>query len=147
MAESKQYRPGMVHRLSDYFMTRFERELEKLRAEINTASTTPNSANPASTAPSQATSPSFKPMEDAPDGDSSTGVSTGQSQQTQLNTLANAGLKPALGLSNSPLALGPTNMSEGSGSSGQAGQVERLDLDGSTGTSLGVGESRKDRKR
>jgi hypothetical protein len=119
--------------------------LEKLRKEINTASSTPNSANPASTAPSQATSPSFKPMEDAPDGESSTGLSTGQSQQTQLNTLANAGLKPALGLSKSPLALGPTDMSEVAGNGGQSGQLEQLDLDNSARTSLDVAESRKDR--
>lgn len=77
--------------------------------------------------------------------DSSAGPSTGNSQQTQLNTLANAGLKPALGLSNSPLTLGPTDMSERTENEGESGQVEQLDLDGSARTSLNVGESRKDR--
>ncbi|KAJ9106545.1 hypothetical protein QFC20_004037 [Naganishia adeliensis] len=129
----------------EVFGRKFERELEKLRKEINTASSTPNSANAPSTAPSQASSPSFKGTADVTEQDSSAGPSTGNSQQTQLNTLANAGLKPALGLSNSPLTLGPTDMSEAAGKEGRSGQVEQLDLDGSARTSLDVGESRKDR--
>lgn len=106
---------------------RFERELEKLRKEINTTSSTPTSVS----MPSQPSSPLQKASEDAP--------STAQSHQTQLNTLANAGLRPALGLSNSPLALGPTDVAE------EVGTGDRLDLGQSASSAVDGEESRKDR--
>ena len=81
--------------------------------------------------PSQPTSPLQKASEDVP--------STAQSHETQLNTLANAGLRPALGLSNSPLALGPTNVAE------EVGTEDRLDLGRSATSAVDGEESRKDR--
>ncbi|GHJ85090.1 hypothetical protein NliqN6_1492 [Naganishia liquefaciens] len=109
----------------EVFGRKFERELEKLRKEINTTSSTPNSVG----MPSQPSSPLQKPSDAA--------SSTPQSHETQLNTLANAGLRPALGLSNSPLALGPTSTEAETG--------ERLHLGESAASTMDIAESRKDR--
>jgi hypothetical protein len=117
-------------------MSRFERELEKLRKEINSASSTPSSANQ----PSQSSPTSRKNLGEERDEESI--PSTGNSQQTQLNTLANAGLIPAPGLANSPLALGPTDVMTGdSDKKGMKGQLDELDL----GAPVSTNESRKDR--
>lgn len=118
-----------------YLLIRFERELEKLRKEINTASSTPNSIG----MPSQPSSPLQKATDGASYAGSSDAPSTANSHQTEMNTLVNAGLRPALGLLNSPLALGPTDMS------GEAESGDQLDLGAAVTSGLDVGESRKDR--
>ncbi|KAJ9098153.1 hypothetical protein QFC21_004482 [Naganishia friedmannii] len=120
----------------EVFGRKFERELEKLRKEINSASSTPSTANQ----PSQSSPVSRKSSGEQLDDGSV--PSTGNSQQTQLNTLANAGLIPAPGLSNSPLALGPTDLMSGdSDQKGSKGQLDELDL----GAPVSTDESKKDR--
>lgn len=121
---------------SPYSASRFERELEKLRKEINSASSTPTSANQ----PSQSSPTSLKNSGEQPD-DTGSVPSTGNSQQTHLNTLANAGLRPAPGLSNSPLALGPTDINGDSDKKDSKTQFDDLDL----GAPVSTDESRKDR--
>jgi hypothetical protein len=88
--------------------------------------------------PSQPSSPLQKATDDALHAGSDAPL-TGNSHQTEMNTLVNAGLKPALGLSNSPLALGPTDMSA------EAESEEQLDLGEPVTSQVPGGESRKDR--